>query len=109
MKRKAFESVLMRWMNLGPIIQSEVSQTEENKYHILTHIYGIQKDGTDESSQSSNGDSDTENRLMDKGGEEEGEGEINGESSIEVNTSTYVNRQPMGICCVTQGTQTGAL
>jgi len=29
---------------------------------------------------------------MDKGGEEEGEGEINGESSIEVNTSTYVNR-----------------
>ena len=41
MKRKAFESVLMRWMNLGPIMQSEVSQTEENKYHVLTHIYGI--------------------------------------------------------------------
>ena len=29
---------------------------------------------------------------MDKGGEEEGEGEINGESSLEANTSTYVNR-----------------
>ena len=40
MKRKAFESVLMRWMNLEPIIQSEVSQTEENKCHILTHRYG---------------------------------------------------------------------
>ena len=42
-KRNTFESVLMRWMNLEPIIQSEVSQKEKNKYHILTHIYGIQK------------------------------------------------------------------
>ena len=37
-KRNAFESVLMRWMNLEPIIQSEVSQKEKDKYHILTHI-----------------------------------------------------------------------
>ena len=29
------------WMNLEPIIQSEVSQKERNKYHILTNIYGI--------------------------------------------------------------------
>ena len=43
-----FESVLMRQMNLEPVIQSEVSQKEKNKYHILTHIYGIQKNGTDE-------------------------------------------------------------
>ena len=35
------ESVLMRWMNLEPIIQSEVSQKEKGKYCILTHIYGI--------------------------------------------------------------------
>ena len=40
MKRNAFESVLMRWMNLKPIIQSEVSQKEKNKYHVLTHAYG---------------------------------------------------------------------
>ena len=40
-KRKAVKSVLMRWMNLEPIIQSEVSQKEEDKYHILTHIYRI--------------------------------------------------------------------
>ena len=40
-KRQAFESVLMRWMNLEPIIQSEVSQKEKDKYHILTCIYGI--------------------------------------------------------------------
>ena len=39
-KRNVFESVLMRWMRPEPIIQSEVSQKEKNKYHILTHIYG---------------------------------------------------------------------
>ena len=38
----------MSWMNLEPIIQSKVSQKEKNNYRI-THIYGIQKDGTDES------------------------------------------------------------
>ena len=47
-KRNAFESVLMRWMNLEPIIQSEVSQKEKYKYHILTHIYRILKNGTEE-------------------------------------------------------------
>ena len=40
-KRNTFESVLMRWMNLEPIIQSQVSQKEEDKYHILPHIYRI--------------------------------------------------------------------
>ena len=47
-KMNAFESVLMRWMNLEPIIQSEVNQKEKDKYHILTHIYGIYKNGTEE-------------------------------------------------------------
>ena len=40
-KRNAFESVLMRWMNVKPIIQSEVSQKEKDKYHTSTHVYGI--------------------------------------------------------------------
>ena len=40
-KRNAFESVLTRWMDLEPIIQSEVSQKEKDKYYILTHIFGI--------------------------------------------------------------------
>ena len=40
-KRNTFESVLMRWTNLEHIVQSEVSQKEKYKYHILTHIYGI--------------------------------------------------------------------
>ena len=40
-KKDEFESVLVRWMNLEPIIQSEVSQKEKHKYRFLTHIYGI--------------------------------------------------------------------
>ena len=42
-KRDAFESVLMRWMNLEPIIQSEVSQKEKEKYHIYTYIRNLEK------------------------------------------------------------------
>ena len=47
-KKNTFESVLMRWMKLEPIIQSEVSQKEKHQYSILTHIYGISKDGSDD-------------------------------------------------------------
>ena len=57
-KKSTFESVLMRWMKLGPIIQSEVGQKEKHQYRILTHththththiyIYGIYKDGNDD-------------------------------------------------------------
>ena len=41
LKRNIFESVLMMWMNLEHIIQSEVSQKKKDKYHILMHMYGI--------------------------------------------------------------------
>ena len=37
----------MRWVKLEPIIQSEVSQKEKHQYSVLTHIYGILKDGND--------------------------------------------------------------
>ena len=40
-KKNAFESVIMRWVKLEPIIQSEVSQKEKQQYSILTHVYGI--------------------------------------------------------------------
>ena len=40
-KRNAFELVLMRWMKLEPIIQSEVKEKEKHQYSILIHIYGI--------------------------------------------------------------------
>ena len=42
-RKSAFESVLMRWMKLEPIIQNELSQKEKYQYSILTHIYGIYK------------------------------------------------------------------
>ena len=40
-KSNVSESLLMRWVNLGPVVQSEVSQKEKNKHHILMYIYGI--------------------------------------------------------------------
>ena len=40
-KKNTFESALMTWMKLEPIIQSEVTQKEKHQYSILTHIYGI--------------------------------------------------------------------
>ena len=47
-KRNTFESVLMKWIKLEPIIYSEVSQKEKDKCHILTHTYGILKHGTED-------------------------------------------------------------
>ena len=46
-KKNAFESVLMRWMKLESIIQSEVSQKEKHQYSIPTYICGIWKEGND--------------------------------------------------------------
>ena len=40
-KRNEIGLVAVRWMDLESVIQSEVSQKEKNKYHMLTHIYGI--------------------------------------------------------------------
>ena len=40
-KKNSFESVLMRWMKLEPLMESEVSQNDKDCYNILTHIYGI--------------------------------------------------------------------
>ena len=40
-KRNETELFVVRWMDLETVIQSEVSQKEKNKYHMLTHIYGI--------------------------------------------------------------------
>ena len=40
-KRNEFESVIVSWMNLEPLTQSEVSQKEKIKYHVLMYVYGI--------------------------------------------------------------------
>ena len=44
---KPFKSTDLRWMKLEPIIQSELSQKDKHQYSILTHMYGILKDGND--------------------------------------------------------------
>ena len=41
LKKNTFESLLMRWTKLEPIIQNEVSQKEKYQYSILTPIYGV--------------------------------------------------------------------
>ena len=46
-KKNSFELVLIKWMKLEPITQSEVSQKDKDQYSILTHVYGISKDGND--------------------------------------------------------------
>ena len=59
-------------MNLEPIIQSEMSQKEKDKYHILTHIpQNLEKWFWRVYLQGSDGETDTENRLMDMGREKE--------------------------------------
>ena len=75
-KRNTFESVLMRWTNLEPIIQSELSQKEKNKYHILiclsvcvcVYIY-LEGWYYWAYLQGSNGDANIENRFVDTVGE----------------------------------------
>ena len=47
-KRNEIGSFVEMWMDIETVIHSEVSQKEKNKYRILMHICGIQKNGTDE-------------------------------------------------------------
>ena len=68
-KNNTFESVLMRWMNLKPIIQSEVSQKEKYKYCILTHIWNLESWSHRSYMQSSKGDTDVKKRLLYSAGE----------------------------------------
>ena len=93
-KRNTFELVLMRWLNLEPITQSEISQKEKYKQHILTHIYGIYNDVTDKFIFRAALKKDIENRLMDPEGGDEGEGEMYGESNMETyNTICKIDDQ----------------
>ena len=73
-KRNTFESVLMKWMKLEPVIQSEVSQKEKHQYSILTHTYGIYKDGNNDAYniQGSKRDTDIKNIHLDSVGEGKG-------------------------------------
>ena len=47
-KRNEIASFVETWLDLETVIQSEISQKEKNKYRVLVHICGIQKNGTNE-------------------------------------------------------------
>ena len=85
-KRNTFGSALMRYMNLESVIQGEVSQKEKNKYCILTHIYGNQKDGTYEPIFKAA--VETQMQRTDLWTWAGGGGGDNGESSMEIHTYT---------------------
>ena len=92
-KRNLPDSDLVRWMNLEPVIQSEVSQ--KNKYHLLRHICGVQKNGTGEPIHRAG--IEREKGLVDTGGE--GEGGANRESSTDVYSLACV-KQLVESCCI---------
>ena len=109
-KRNVFESVLMSWMNLKPIIQkSEVSQKEKYKYHVLMHIYIVSRKmilmylfsvqqwrnryRKQTYGHGGRGGGRRWDRCMER---------VTCKFTI-----PYIKQ--IGICCVTQGTQTGAL
>ena len=73
-------------MNLEPIIQSEVNQKEKDKYCILTHIYGMQKNGIEELIYRAAMEKQTQRTDLWTWGEE-GEGEMYGKSDME----TYIS------------------
>ena len=75
-------------MKLEPIIQSEVSQKEKDQYSILTHIYGIQKDGNDNPVSETARDTDVQNSLLDSVGE--GEHGMIWENGIETCKISYM-------------------
>ena len=79
----------MRWMNLEPIRQSEVIQKGKDKDHTLTHIYGIQKHGTEDFIYRAAMEKEGEQTYGH--GEREGEGEMYGKSNME-NYITYVTQ-----------------
>ena len=101
MKRNAYESVLMRWMNLEPSIQWSQSEREKQIYiGINTYIWNLERWYWWAYLQGSNGDADIDNRLVDTVGK--GEGGTNWESSIETYTWPYIKSDShwkFVVCC----------
>ena len=92
-KKNAFESVLVRWWTLEPVLQSEVSQ-KEKILHINAYIWNLEKWLWWTFLQGRNGDTDIENWLVDPVGE--GESRTNGESSNDVDTPLRVKQIAIG-------------
>jgi hypothetical protein len=93
-KNNECESVLVRWMNLEPVIQSEVKSERENKYCTLICIWNLEKWYRSTYLPGRNRNAGGEDRFVDTVGE--GDGGTNGGSSITVNTLPCVS------CCIAQ-------
>ena len=107
LRRMYLKSVVVRWMNLlyRTCYTTEVNQKKKNKYHILTHIYGLQKEILMNTYlQSSNGDSGIENRLWTPPGKERGD-----KLTVVLKHITICKLDKGGSGCITQGTQHGTL
>ena len=87
-KRNTSDSVLMRWMNLESVIQSEVSQKEKKILYVNTCLW-VQKDGTAGPICRAGLETDTESRLTDTG---QGGRGADRERSAETCTVPYVKR-----------------
>ena len=90
-KRNTFESVLTRWMNLEPIIQSK-SEREKQIMYTNTYIWNLERWYWWTYLQNSNRDTDVENRLVDIVGE--GESGTNWESIMETYMLPYIKYIP---------------
>ena len=69
-KKEGFASVIVRWRNLKPVTQCEVTQKEKDKRGILMHKYGIQKNSTEEPVYREGVEMHVENRPVDAQGKE---------------------------------------
>ena len=91
-KRNKFDSIVLRWINLEPVIQSEVR--EKQIFYIDTYIWNLEKWYWWTYLQGTIGDTDEENSLVDT--VEEEEGGTNWESSINIYTLSCVKQIASG-------------
>ena len=104
--RNTFESVLMRWMNLEPLIQSE-DQKEKGNYRALNHLCGIWENGAEGFTSRAAVEKQTW-RTDTRPWEREERGDARRESHGRLHNRVQ-DGWPAGMCCVPQETQTGAL
>ena len=89
-KKNTFESVLMRWLKLEPIIQSEVSQKEKHIQYINTYIWNLERWEWWPYMRDRKRDTDVKNRIWGPVGE--GKDRMIWENSIETCVLPYVKQ-----------------
>ena len=98
----------MRWINLEPIIESEISLKEKNKYHILS-IYTESRKMVLKNLFAGQQWRNRHREQTHEHREKAGEGEMYGKSNMETYITICKTDSQLGICCMAQETQTGVL